>query len=63
MTTLYDLYYIDSNELKLIFSSDNNFIYKFNRKGREFLLRGGTWHSYNRVQAELDWILFLNIQG
>ncbi|MHA2388118.1 MAG: phosphotransferase enzyme family protein [Candidatus Hodarchaeales archaeon] len=48
------------SELNLLIEADNNFIYEFHQDGKEFILRGGTRHTEELVQAEIEWILFID---
>ena len=57
------LYNIKKKDLIFISALDNNFVYEFQKDGNNYILRGGTRHRTNQVQAELDWILFLNSSG
>lgn len=57
------LYDISVKDLNFLVAIDNNFVYEFQRGGKEYLLKGGTRHSSDQVQAELEWILFLNSSG
>ncbi len=56
-------YNITVNDLNFLVAMDNNFVYEFQKEGKEYILKGGTRHSSDQVQAELDWILFLDSQG
>ena len=58
-----NLYDISVDKLNFLTAVDNNFVYEFNKEGKDFILRGGTRHPAEQVQAELDWIIFLHING
>ncbi len=57
------LYDITVKDLNFIIAIDWNFVYEFTKENKEYILRGGTRHSPDQVQAELEWILFLNSSG
>ena len=56
-------YGISSDDLNLLAEADNNFIYEFSQNGKEFILRAGTRHTEELINAEIEWILFLNDTG
>lgn len=57
------LYGISINDLNLLAALDQNFVYEFQLKGKNYILRCGTRHSMELVSAELDWILYLHGAG
>jgi Ser/Thr protein kinase RdoA (MazF antagonist) len=57
------LYSIDINNLVFITAVDNNFVFSFQKDNAEYILRGGTRHPPDQVQAELDFVLFLDLCG
>ncbi len=54
------LYDISVKDLNFLAAIDNNFVYEFQKDDENYILRGGTRHSSDQVQAELEWILFLH---
>lgn len=58
-----NLFDISLEELNFIVAIDNNFVYEFNKNNKKYILRGGTRHPSDQVQAELDWIFHLNSSG
>ena len=56
-------YNITVKELNFLVAIDNNFVFEFQKNGKDFILRGGTRHPSDQVQAELEWILFLDSSG
>lgn len=57
------LYDISFKDLNFLVASDHNFVYEFQKNGKEYILRGGTRHPSDQVQAEIDWILYLDSLG
>ena len=57
------LYDIAVDDLNFLVAVDNNFVFEFQKDGKDYILRGGTRHPSDQVQAELEWILFLNSSG
>lgn len=54
------LHDISVKDLNFLAAIDNNFVYEFQKDDENYILRGGTRHSSDQVQAELEWILFLH---
>ncbi len=57
------LYEISIEDLNFLIAIDWNFVYEFEKEGKEYILRGGTRHSPDQVKAELEWIFFLESNG
>ncbi|NPD87751.1 MAG: phosphotransferase [Asgard group archaeon] len=58
--SLYDIVLTDLNFLGAM---DNNFVFEYQKNNKKYILRGGTRHTSEQVQAELDWILYLDSSG
>ena len=58
-----NLYDINLDKLNFINAIDNNFVFEFQKEGKNYILRGGTRHPAEQVQAEIEWILFLDSAG
>ncbi|NHJ02302.1 MAG: hypothetical protein EAX86_09225 [Candidatus Heimdallarchaeota archaeon] len=56
-------YGVSSNDFHFLAEADNNFIYEFILEGKEYILRAGTRHKEELIQAEIEWILFLHSQN
>jgi Ser/Thr protein kinase RdoA (MazF antagonist) len=56
-------YDISGDQLNFLTAVDNNFVYEFSKQDKSYILRGGTRHPVDQVQAELDWIIFLHSNG
>lgn len=57
------LYEISINDLKPLSAVDHNFMYEYQLKDKNYILRFGTRHSMELVKTELDWILYLHGAG